>query len=147
MRLPGRSLSNTKQRKPELKIDLLPLQDWLTRAGIPSERLPALLARLSQHWVQDVPSLLRSLPALEMHLPAAAFQTIQNAATKEQAASQNEEGKEWRSSADTASDAWSLQFLLEAMHHPSNLLMALAFATSEDPWILRACTIHRAVLA
>ena len=104
MRLPGRSLSNTKQRKPELKIDLLPLQDWLTRAGIPSERLPALLARLDEHWVQDVPSLLRSLPALEMHLPAAAFQTIQNAATKEQAASQNEEGKEWRSSADTASD-------------------------------------------
>ena len=75
-------LSRGTVNKP--KQERLTLQDWLSRAGIPQERIPTLLGSLDEHWIGDVPSLLRAVPVLEKHLPAAAFQLISRAALAEQ---------------------------------------------------------------
>ena len=84
--------------------ELIPLQEWLLkRANIPAVRIPALLQLLDQHWITDVNSLLKSVSALEKHLPAAAFQAVQHAALTEPTAADASAGENiWRS-ADTAS--------------------------------------------
>ena len=73
--------SSTRSTLPPPRADLLDLQSWLlTRAQIPTDRLPSLLELLDKHWINDVSALTRALPALERHLPAAAFLAIQRAA-------------------------------------------------------------------
>ena len=83
---------------------LIPLQEWLLkRANIPAARLPALLQLLDQHWITDVNALLKSVSALEKHLPAAAFQAIQHAALTEPTAADALASENLWRSADTAS--------------------------------------------
>ena len=58
------------------------LRTWLReQARIPEERIPVLLATLSEQWIDDVRTLHRchAGAGLEKHLPAAAFQAIDEA--------------------------------------------------------------------
>ena len=48
----------------------------IERAAIPPSRVDELLRVLREHWVTEVSSLQRCLPALEKHLPAAAYYSI-----------------------------------------------------------------------
>ena len=80
--LPWTIRSRTRSaRAPAPQQRTLDLREWLSRhASISDDRLPALLAKLDEHWITDVPSLVRSISALERHLPAAAYMAIHEAA-------------------------------------------------------------------
>ena len=58
---------------------MMPLREWLLDAGIPADKLDAMLVLLNEHWVTDVPTLVLCRAALEKHLPAAAFVAISQA--------------------------------------------------------------------
>ena len=73
--------SRTRPTAPPPAQHVLDLREWLaTHAKISEDRLPTLLAKLSEHWIDDVPALCRSISALEKHLPAAAYIAINQAA-------------------------------------------------------------------
>ena len=96
----------SKTNQP-LQPKTLDLHSWLLhKAGISEERLPSLLALLEQHWVSDVPSLCRSIQALEKHLPAAAFTSINQAILMHPPTGAEFGGAQWASAsiADTTSD-------------------------------------------
>ena len=46
------------------------LREWLLKASIPPALVDQLLGVLAKEWVHDVPTLLKTLPALERALPA-----------------------------------------------------------------------------
>lgn len=77
----GRFLSHSKSHVRQPSFEHLQLSSWLHQAaGITADRVPALLKLLEDHWVVTVADLHKTLPALEKHLPAAAYQAIQQGA-------------------------------------------------------------------
>ena len=62
----------------------LALRAWLlTRASVHESRVDELVRVLAAEWVHDVPTLLKTLHALERALPAAAFVALKEAADAE----------------------------------------------------------------